>query len=101
MQDYSQNVISFSKNSIGEKILEYAPSGVCSRFITIKVDSNNIVQDVVFFGGCSGNTQGLGALIKGMPAKEAMQRLKGICCGNKTTSCPDQLSNALFEIIKR
>ncbi len=101
MQDYSQNVISFSQSANGDKVIEYAPQGVCSRFITIKVNSSNIVEDVVFFGGCHGNTQGLSALIKGMDAKEAMQRLKGIHCGNKTTSCPDQLSNALSEIISR
>lgn len=101
MQDYSQNIVSFSQNSNGEKIMEYAPVGVCSRFITLKVDDANIVQEVSFFGGCSGNTQGLGALIKGMSAQEAIARLKGISCGNKNTSCPDQLANALSEIIKK
>ena len=53
------------------------------------------IESVKFIGGCSGNTQGVAALVKGMTVDEAVSRLKGIRCGFKPTSCPDQLANAL------
>lgn len=73
----------------------YKPSGVCSTTIEIEVQ-NNIVQSVKFRGGCSGNTQGVGALVRGMPVDEVIQRLQHIRCGFKPTSCPDQLAQALI-----
>lgn len=76
---------------------KYRPVGVCSREITIEVEED-IIQSVMFLGGCSGNTQGVGALISGMKIDEAIKRLKGIDCAGKGTSCPDQLSKALEEI---
>lgn len=76
---------------------KYRPVGVCSREITIEVEGD-IIQSVMFLGGCSGNTQGVGALISGMKIDEAIKRLKGIDCAGKGTSCPDQLSKALEEI---
>ena len=76
---------------------KYRPVGVCSREITIEVEGD-IIQSVMFFGGCSGNTQGVGALISGMKIDEAIKRLKGIDCAGKGTSCPDQLAIALEEI---
>lgn len=76
---------------------KYRPDGVCSREITIEVEGD-IIQSVMFLGGCSGNTQGVGALISGMKIDEAIKRLKGIDCAGKGTSCPDQLSKALEEI---
>ncbi len=63
--------------------------------IDVTIDINGNLQDVRFAGGCSGNAQGLSALIKGMPVAEAIRRLKGIQCGRKATSCPDQLALAL------
>ena len=72
----------------------YKPSGVCSTAIEIEVQ-NNIVQSVKFRGGCSGNTQGVAALVEGMDIDEAIKRLKGIKCGPRPTSCPDQLATAL------
>lgn len=75
-----------------EKI--YRPEGVCSSQIRISV-CDGIIDEVTFVGGCNGNAQGIGRLIKGMPIEEAIGRLEGICCGNKQTSCPDQLSKAL------
>lgn len=74
--------------------MHYAPSGVCSRGIDFELE-NGIVKNVRFTGGCSGNTQGVAALVEGMSAEEAVRRLKGIKCGYKPTSCPDQLAKAL------
>lgn len=76
---------------------KYRPVGVCSREITIEIEGD-VIQSVSFLGGCSGNTQGVGALISGMKIDEAIKRLKGIDCAGKGTSCPDQLSKALEEI---
>jgi uncharacterized protein (TIGR03905 family) len=71
----------------------YATSGTCSRFIDIELDGD-IIREVTFTGGCSGNTRGVAALVQGMPAAEAVGRLKGIVC-RSGTSCPDQLARAL------
>ena len=57
--------------------------------------NNGLVEDVQFMGGCHGNLQGIGKLVKGMPIDEVISRLQGIQCGNKPTSCPDQLTHAL------
>ena len=75
----------------------YKPKGVCSRKMKIKVE-NNIIEEVTIQGGCAGNSLGISNLIKGMQVDEAIKRLKGILCGNKGTSCPDQLAIALEEI---
>ncbi len=72
----------------------YTPSGVCSRGIEIELDGDRIVS-ARFQGGCSGNTQGVAALVAGMSVEEAIRRLSGIRCGMRPTSCPDQLSKAL------
>ncbi len=72
----------------------YMTNGVCCRQIHVEVE-NNIIQEVAFLGGCSGNTQGVAALVKGMNVEEAIKRLKGIRCGARSTSCPDQLAKAL------
>lgn len=78
----------------------YTPRGVCTREIAIEVDENNIIQSVQFTNGCHGNLQGIASLLKGMPAEQAIEKLKGIRCGQKTTSCPDQLALALEEMLK-
>ncbi len=78
------------------KHFTYIPKGVCSRQIDIDLDGD-IIAEVKFTGGCSGNTQGVAALIKGMNVDEAIIRIKGIHCGPRPTSCPDQLSLALEE----
>lgn len=72
----------------------FRPQGVCSQLIEIETEGN-IIQDVRFTGGCSGNLQGISALLKGMTVENAIDRLSGIRCGFKDTSCPDQLSRAL------
>ncbi|MCI9199610.1 MAG: TIGR03905 family TSCPD domain-containing protein [Lachnospiraceae bacterium] len=78
--------------------MKYQPKGVCSTSIDIDLD-NGIIQSVSFTGGCNGNLQGISKLVEGMDAKDAIQRLKGIRCGFKSTSCPDQLAQALETMI--
>ena len=75
----------------------YTPQGVCSQKMIIEVE-NNIIKSVKIIGGCAGNTVGVSRLVQGMNIDEAIKRLKGIPCGFKSTSCPDQLSKALEEI---
>ena len=75
----------------------YRPHNVCSREITFDVEEDTI-KNVKFTGGCNGNAQGLAALLEGMPVQEAIRRLAGIRCGLKTTSCPDQLAQALRQV---
>lgn len=77
---------------------EYSPKGVCSRRISFDLDDEGRVHNVQFYGGCHGNTQGLAALCEGMLADEVISRLKGIRCGMKATSCPDQLAKAIEEV---
>lgn len=78
---------------------KYKTNGVCSREIIFDVE-DGIINDVKFVGGCSGNTQGVSALVKGMKVEEVIGRLKGIDCRGRGTSCPDQLAKALTEISK-
>ena len=80
--------------------ITYTTKGVCSRQIDIDVE-NGIVKKVTFLGGCHGNTQGVAALVADMPVDEAIRRLSGIRCGNKASSCPDQLATALAEYKNR
>ena len=75
--------------------ISYATKGTCSRQIDIEINENGIITDVKFTGGCSGNTQGVAALVKDMHIDDAIRRLEGIKCGPRSTSCPDQLANAL------
>lgn len=77
--------------------ITYTTHGTCSRQIDIEVNDNNIIEKVQFTGGCSGNTQGVSALVAGMGIDEAISRLEGIKCGPRPTSCPDQLARALRE----
>lgn len=76
----------------------YTTKGTCSRAIEITVNDESIIESVKFIGGCSGNTQGVAALVKGMRVEEAISRLSGIKCGPRPTSCPDQLATALKEM---
>lgn len=80
------------KNSI-----TYKTSGTCSRQINVTIDGDTI-ESVNFVGGCSGNTTGVATLVAGMKVDEAIRRLKGIKCGFKPTSCPDQLALALEKL---
>lgn len=78
----------------------YATSGTCSKQIDFELDGN-IIKNVVFLGGCNGNLKGIAKLVEGMTAEEAINRLRGICCGSKTTSCPDQLAIALTAALEK
>ena len=73
----------------------FRPSGVCSQEMRVELDDQGIIRDLKVVGGCSGNLQGISALVRDMPAQEAIARLRGIRCGFKPTSCPDQLAKAL------
>ena len=73
---------------------EYKTRGVCSRRITFSVEEGK-VRNVFFEGGCNGNGKGVAALVEGMDVDEAISRMRGIRCGMKSTSCPDQLAQAL------
>ncbi len=75
-------------------VIEYRTRGTCSRAINIEVE-DGIVKSVQFVGGCAGNTAGISKLVEGMTVDEVINRLSGIRCGFKTTSCPDQLAQAL------
>ena len=76
----------------------FRPRGVCSQMMDIEIEDNKLVKLKVM-GGCSGNLQGISALVVGMKAEEAIRRLKGIRCGFKNTSCPDQLAQNLESLL--
>lgn len=77
--------------------LTYKTQGTCSSHIEVEVE-DGVVKEVFFWGGCNGNLQGISRLVKGMKVEEVISRLEGIRCGNRWTSCPDQLCKALQEI---
>lgn len=81
-------------------VYRYKTRGTCSSEIVIELDGD-IVKSVKFIGGCNGNAKGVGALVKGMKADEVIKRLKGIKCGFKQTSCPDQLATALSQMMEQ
>lgn len=74
--------------------IEYRPRGVCSQLMRVTVE-DGIVRDVQVLGGCSGNLKGIMSLVKGMKAEDVVEKLEGIRCGMKPTSCPDQLAKAI------
>lgn len=76
----------------------YKTKGTCSSQIKIDINDDKTIKNVEFLGGCNGNLKGIGELIKGMSMDEVIDRLEGIKCGFKSTSCPDQLAKALKEI---
>ena len=79
---------------------KYTPKGVCSQEMIIETEGDTI-KSVKIIGGCAGNTVGVSRLVAGMKIDEAIKRLKGIPCGFKGTSCPDQLATELEEIKKK
>ena len=74
--------------------MDYKTSGVCSQRIHLELDGD-IIKEVEFIGGCNGTTKGIASLVRGMKAEDAIERMEGITCGFKPTSCPDQLAKAL------
>lgn len=79
---------------------DYRTKGTCSSAIRLELE-DGVIRHVEFQGGCNGNLQGIAALVEGMPAQEAIAKLKGIRCGFKSTSCPDQLSLALEQALEQ
>ena len=78
----------------------YTTSGTCSKQISFDLN-DGIVSNVSFVGGCNGNLQGVSRLVEGQKAEDVIQKLQGIRCGMKPTSCPDQLSRALREALEK
>ena len=82
------------------KEINYQTSGTCSKLIHIELDDDNVITACQFFGGCNGNLQGISRLIVGQKAQDVIDRVAGISCNGRPTSCPDQLSIALSEALK-
>ena len=80
------------------KHIEYNTKGTCSRKVIVDIE-DGVIVDCKFISGCPGNTLGVATLVKGMTVEDAISKLKGIKCGMKTTSCPDQLARALEEAL--
>ena len=78
--------------------ITYHPKGVCSRLMRVEVE-DGIIRQVEVQGGCSGNLQGISRLLVGMPVQQAIERMEGVRCGGKPTSCPDQLAKALRQAL--
>lgn len=81
-------------------MIEYKTEGVCSKKIEFTIESGKL-KDVSFYGGCDGNLQGISKLVDGMKVAEVIEKLKGIKCGGKNTSCPAQLAKALETELKK
>lgn len=82
------------------EVIQFRPNGVCSQLIQVAIEGD-IIKDMGFLGGCSGNLQGLSALCRGMKINDVIERLKGIDCGGKGTSCPDQLAQCLIQYVNQ
>ena len=95
-------VASINDESIREdmktKHVQYETRGTCSKLIDVTADEHDIIQQVFFLGGCNGNLQGIGQLVRGQKIDDVIPRLNGIRCGTKGTSCPDQLCRALEQL---
>ena len=75
-------------------VFDYTPQGVCSQHMRIQLE-DGVIADVKVVGGCNGNLQAVSALVTGLRAEEAIAKIRGIRCGGKPTSCPDQLARGL------
>ena len=78
----------------------YRPQGTCSKLMTFELE-DGVIKKLEVIGGCSGNLQGLTRLIEGMRAEDAIKKLRGIRCGFKQTSCPDQFATALEQALAK
>lgn len=87
----------------GEIFMKYSftPKGVCPSKLEFEIDNNNIVKNVQFSGGCNGNLKAIATLVDGMPVDAVADKLTGIQCGLKQTSCSDQLATALREAVRK
>lgn len=79
--------------------IDYMTEGTCSKAICFDIDANHTVTNLQFVGGCPGNTIGIAQLAEGMKAEDLIARLRGVRCGMKRTSCPDQLATALAKAV--
>lgn len=79
---------------------KYSPSQVCTRQMKFSIE-DGCIKNLHVVGGCDGNLQGIARLIEGMPIEQVIDRLSGVHCGGRTTSCPDQLARALKEAAKK
>lgn len=77
------------------EVFQYRTTGTCSQMIQVKIN-DGIIEDVDFLGGCNGNLKGIKSLVKGMKIDDVIEKLQGIKCGEKPTSCPDQLAQCLI-----
>lgn len=82
------------------KHYQYRNYGTCSQAVEFDIDENNNLHNVLFYGGCNGNLQGISRLVEGMNCQEVITRLDGISCNGGPTSCPDQLAQALKDALK-
>lgn len=80
-------------------IYNFSPRGVCTNNLSFEIE-NNKIKNVNFRGGCDGNLKGIATLVEGMPIDQVRNKLSGIKCGYKTTSCPDQLAQAINQILE-
>lgn len=80
--------------------MRYMTRGVCSMAIDFELE-DGIIKECKFLGGCNGNTQGVASLVKGMKATDAIEKLEGIDCNGRGTSCPDQLAKALKQALEQ
>ena len=81
-------------------VVEYTNRGVCSRKTVIDLAEDGTIRDIKIVGGCNGNTNGLAQLLKGMKARDAIERMRGIDCNGRGTSCPDQVAIALEKALE-
>lgn len=80
---------------------QYQTTGTCSKFIEFEIDNDNIIHNVIFYGGCGGNLQGISKLVEGLTSDEVIHKLKGISCSGGPTSCPDQLAIAIIQALEQ
>ena len=97
---YGENIKSGKNQYKGSVFMDYRykTSGTCSKLIEFTVE-DGILKNIRYTGGCSGNLQGIAKLVEGMKVEDVIEKLKGIGCGLKSTSCPDQLSRALEQVL--
>ena len=80
--------------------ISYQTVGTCCRLMNVEIE-NDIIKNVEFIGGCNGNLKGIKSLVVGLNINEVIAKLKGITCGDKPTSCPDQLATCLLQYIEQ
>ena len=90
--------INFVGKNLGVMKYRFRTQGTCSQMIEFDI-TDGVLANVTFYGGCDGNLKGISKLVEGMPVEDVISRLEGVRCGMKTTSCPDQLAQALKQAL--